>query len=123
MVAAVEIKSALYVKKRVVGQPNIPIVKQYKEQIDQQFEKDAARYISNFEGVESEDNDNDEDEDENEDNLVDQMEALIVNTNSDSEVSDDFRSSEAFSTKNWEVFSTSFGPFSHAKVLITDLAD
>ncbi len=98
-------------------------VKQYKECIGQQFEKGTARYISNFERVESGDNDNDEDEDENEDDLVDQMEALIVNTNSNSEAPDDFGSSEAFSTKNSEVFSTSFGSLSHAKVLTTDLAD
>lgn len=86
-------------------------VKWYKERIGQQFKKGAARYISNFEGVESGDNENDENE--NEDDLIDQMEALIINT--DSETPDDFGSSEAFST--------SFGAHSHAKVLTTDLAD
>ena len=49
------------------------------------------------------------------------MEALIVNT--DFEALDDFGNSEALSTKNLEVFSTSFGPLSHAKVLTTDLAN
>lgn len=86
-------------------------IKRYKERIGQQFEKSAAHYISNFEGVESGDNDNDEDE--NEDDLVNQMEALIVNTGP--EAHDDFGSSEAFST--------SFGPLSHAEVLTTNLAN
>lgn len=51
------------------------------------------------------------------------MKALIVNTNFDSKAPDDFGISEVFFNKISEVYSISFGPLSHAKVLTTDLAD
>ncbi len=55
--------------------------------------------------------------------LLNQIKALIINTNSDSKAPDDFESLEAFCTKNSEVFSISFGPFNYTKVLTTDLAN